>query len=345
MGLPLDHLNAPAQAPSAQEEIPILDLGPYLSGKPGALEPLAAELHAACTNIGFHFVVNHGIPQRLIDRLFEASSRFHAQPVERKLELRIDSSVVGYLPMAGGHSRSASVTGFSKPNMNESFFVRNELPPDDPDLLEGKPYRVPNKWPRDLPGFREDVIAYFEAMEALALRMLPVYATALDLPTDWFEAAFARDCSILRLAHYPPSPVLADQFGSAPHSDGSFITLLAQARVPGLEVWTRTGKWIVAPAIDGALLVNSGDLLARWSNDRFLSTPHRVINRSGTDRYSIPFFLNPNIDALMECAPTCMSADNPAKHESMTYLEYYTRTKFAYSKDTQGTQESKAANA
>jgi isopenicillin N synthase-like dioxygenase len=185
------------------------------------------------------------------------------------------------------------------------------------------------------------VLAYFEALEALAHRMLPIYATALDLPADWFDPAFARDRSTLRLAHYPPAPVLADQFGSAPHSDGGFMTLLAQAQVPGLEVWSRSGRWIEAPAIDGALLVNSGDLLAYWTNDRFLSTPHRVINRSGTDRYSIPFFFNPDLDARIECVPTCVDAAHPAKYPPTTYIDYYTRTKFLYAKDK---HEGKTAN-
>ncbi len=330
MGLPLDQLTAPAQAPAPDEIIPILDVAAYRSGKPGARERLAEELREACQRIGFYFITNHGIPQAVVDRVFEQSARFHALPLERKLEIRIDSNTVGYLPMQGGLSRSAGLTKFTKPNLNESLFVRNELAPDDPDLLSGKVLRTANKWPRDLPGFREAILEYFNALQKLAHDMLPVYATALDLAPDYFSGPFAKDRSTLRMAHYPPSEVLDDQFGSAPHTDGGFVTVLAQARVPGLEVYSRAGKWISAPAIDGALLVNSGDLLAMWSNDRFLSTPHRVINKSGTDRYSIPFFFNPNPDARIECLPTCTGADDPPRYPATTYHDYYVRTRFQY---------------
>lgn len=340
MGLPLEQLTAPAQAACADTAIPVLDVGPWLAGEPGAIEPLAAALRTACREVGFHFIVNHGVPQAKIDRLFAENARFHALPLERKLEIKVDTNVVGYLPMEYGMSRSAGLTGLSKPNANESFFVRNELPPDDPDLLAGKPFRVPNRWPRDLPGFREAVLDYFEALESLAHRLLPVYAAALGMPHDFFDTPFSRDRSTLRLAHYPPSPVSDDQFGSAPHTDGGFMTLLAQARIPGLEVYSRTAGWIEAPVIDGAFLVNSGDLLAWWTNDRFLSTPHRVINRSGTDRYSIPFFFNPDLDARIECVPSCVDAEHPARYAPTTYLEYYRRTKFKYATDPKaGTPE------
>ncbi|MCX7199327.1 MAG: isopenicillin N synthase family oxygenase [Proteobacteria bacterium] len=345
MGLPLDELTAPAQVPPCDEGIPVLDVGPYLQGMPGALAPLAAALGDACRNVGFHFIVNHGVPQAKVDRLFEENARFHSQPLERKLELKVDANVVGYLPMAYGLSRSAGLTGLTKPNINESFFVRNELSPDDPDMLAGKPFRSLNKWPADLPGFREAVLDYFTALEALAHRLLPVYATALGMHGDFFDAAFARDRSTLRLAHYPPSPVLDDQFGSAPHTDGGFMTLLAQAHVPGLEVYSRGSGWIEAPVIEGAFLVNSGDLLAFWSNDRFLSTPHRVINRSGTERYSIPFFFNPDLDARIECIPSCVDDAHPARYEPTTYLDYYRRTKFRYATDGEPADSAKPGRA
>lgn len=330
MGLPLDQLTMPAQTPAPDEIIPVLDVGPYLAGRPGARERLAADLREACERIGFYFIAGHGIAQGVVDAVFEQNARFHALPLERKLEIKIDENVVGYLPMQGGLSRSARLTKITKPNLNESFFIRNELAPDDPDLLARRLLRVPNKWPRDLPGFREALLAYFNAMQRLAHAMLPVYATALDLPPDHFDAPFSKDRSTLRVAHYPPAEVTDDQFGSAPHTDGGFVTMLAQARVPGLEVYSRTGKWIAAPAIEGTFLVNSGDLLAIWTNDRFRSTPHRVINRSGTDRYSIPFFFNPNPEARIECLPTCTGPDNPPRHPPTTYHDYYVRTRFQY---------------
>ena len=330
MSLPLHDLTTAARPVAGGERIPVLDVGPYFSGEPGALERLAAELDDACRTIGFHFIVGHGVPQQLVDRVFAENERFHALPLERKLEVRVDANTVGYLPMSVGMSRSAAMTGLAKPNANESFFLRNELAPDDPEVLAGKPFRVPNRWPRDLPGFRDNVLAFFEAMRALAHRLLPVYATALGVAAGHFDAAFASDRSTLRLAHYPPAPPDPDRFGSAPHTDGGFMTLLAQARVPGLEVWSRTDRWLEAPAMAGAFLVNSGDLLARWTNDRYLSTPHRVINRSGGERYSVPFFFNPNLDAMIETIPGCIDDAHPARYEPIRYEDYYRKTRFQY---------------
>lgn len=338
MPLPLRKLTAAAETAAPDERIPVLDVADYLSGAPGACEKLGTQLRYACEEIGFYFLAGHGVSSALVERAFTENARFHALPLERKLAVKINGDVVGYLPLEGGLSRSMAITGISRPNANESFFVRNEAPPDSPQRLAGERYHGANQWPADLPGFREAVLDYFSALSDLAHRMLPVYAVALGVRTDYFEAAFARDRSTLRLAHYPPAEVRTDQFGSAPHTDGGFMTLLAQATVPGLEVYTRSEKWIEAPVVEGAFLVNSGDLLARWTNDRFLSTPHRVINKSPTDRYSIPFFFNPALDTMISTIETCCGPDNPARYEPTSYLDYYRQTKFQYaSKDPDDT--------
>jgi len=178
-------------------------------------------------------------------------------------------------------------------------------------------------WPDDLPGFRETIVAYCDALEALVKKMMPLYAVALDLPADYFDAAFADLQYTLRMTHYPHVERLAEnEFGIAPHSDTSFLTLLAQNKVPGLSLRTRDGRWIDAPALDGHFLVNGGEMLRRWTNDRFLATPHRASNRSGGARYAIPFFVDCNIDWPMECLPTCVSAGRPAKYPRFTYAEY-----------------------
>ena len=176
----------------------------------------------------------------------------------------------------------------------------------------------------DLPGFREVVVSYCEHMEALCRRMLPVYARALELPADFFDAAFREPQYTLRMSHYPPSESGApDQYGVAPHTDSSFLTMLAQSELPGLSIRLPDEQWLDAPVIDDAFLVNSGDMLHRWTNHRFLSTPHRVINRNpGRDRYAIPFFFDATIDYPMTCLPTCCSTSNPARYEPTTYEQY-----------------------
>jgi isopenicillin N synthase-like dioxygenase len=234
------------------------------------------------------------------------------------MALRRNRHNVGYLPMSRGTVSDAA----HKPNVNEAFFVKRDLPADHPDVRAGKRFRGTNLWPEDLPGFRETVVAYCDALEALAKRLVPLYATALDLPADHFDAAFAEPQYTLRMTHYPFVELDRDEFGIAPHSDTSFMTLLAQNKVPGLSLRTRDGDWIDAPALDGHFLVNGGDMLRRWTNDRFRATPHRASNRSGKERYAIPFFFDCSVDWPIECLPTCTSAERPARYPRFTYAEY-----------------------
>lgn len=305
----------------APEEIPVFDLGRYRAGQPGAMQALAADLRHALEDVGFYFVVNHGVPQPLIDATFDAARRFHAQPDEAKLALRLNQHNVGYLPFKSSVTRHSQLNANNKPNLVEAFFVKRELGENEPEAL----FRAPNRWPSGVPGFRETTLAYCDAMEALGKSLVPLYALALGLPANWFDTAFAEPMYTLRLSHYPPQPVIQDnEFGLAPHSDTSFMTMLAQNEIPGLSIRLPNGRWLDAPSLPGSILVNGGDLLRRWTNDRFLATPHRVINRSGGERYAIPFFMDCTYDWRMECVPTCHDADNPPKYDPITYPEYMT---------------------
>lgn len=327
----------PPVRPDAREEIPVLDLAPYLAGEPGALQRLGAELRRAFEEIGFYFIVGHGVPQSLVDSAFAEAERFHAQPLEDKLAVKMDGGLTGYLPVRGSTTRHSQINPNNKPNVNEAFFTRRDGGLDRGEVA-GQAER--NKWPSNLPGFRETVVAYQDAMEKLGKSLLPVYAVALDLPPDYFAAAFADPMYTLRLSHYPQQPEVVDnEFGLAPHTDTSFMTLLAQNKVPGLSIRLPTGRWVDAPAIDGAFLVNGGDLLRRWTNDRFLATPHRVVNRSGRERYAIPFFFDCSADFVMECLPTCREAGQAPHYEPITYAAYmawYRKLNFDQAKDRSG---------
>lgn len=311
--------------PDASEEIPVIDLGPYLAGAPGAIERTAGQLRHAMENVGFYFIVNHRVPQRLVDRTFEAAERFHAQALEDKMKLKIDENIVGYLPMQGATVRHSALNKNNKPNLNEAFFVNRQLTPEHPDVVAKKPFRVLNRWPENLQGFREDIMAYVAAVEQLGRKLVPLYAVALDLPADYFDEAFREPTYALRLSHYPAQEVVQDnEFGLAPHTDTSFMTLLPENKVSGLSVRMANGKWVDAPVLEGSFLVNGGDLLRRWTNDRFLATPHRVVNRSGKERYAIPFFMDCHYDFRMDCLPTCRGPDNPPRYEPITYPKYKT---------------------
>jgi len=305
-------------------EVPVLDLSDFLAGKPGALEATANELRRACETIGFFFITGHGVSQELVDRAFEASARFHALPLDAKQALQANEHNIGYMGYRASISRASQVyEGERKPNLVSAFFLKRDLAPDHPDVVENKRFRGLNQWPDGLPGFRETCVAYMDALENLAKRMIPLYAVALDLPADYFDKAFADPQYTLRLSHYPPSDAEDNQFGLAPHTDSSFMTILAQNKVEGLQIRRTDGTWIDAPPLPGSFVVNSGDMLRRWTNHRFLSTPHRALpSGDGVDRYAIPFFFDANADYVVECLPTCQGPDNPPRYEPTTYTDY-----------------------
>lgn len=292
--------------------IPLLDLGPFLAGEPGALEATAARLRAANETIGFLYVVNHGVPAALVEEAFAACARFHAQPLEAKLALRADAELRGYVPVRGSTTRHSTLNADNRPNENEAFFMKR---------LGGDPGAA-DRWPADLPGFREVALRYYDAMDALAQRMLPLYAVALDLPPGYFDPYCDRPLTNLRFTHYPPAQYGANQFGIAPHADTSFITLLAQNKVPGLQLRTTDGAWIDAPVIPDSFVVNTGEVLHRFSNGRFLSTPHRAYNLSPGPRYAIPYFFHPNPETVIEALPTCTGPGEKPRFEPMTVGDY-----------------------
>ncbi|MGE0573890.1 MAG: isopenicillin N synthase family dioxygenase [Reyranella sp.] len=308
---------------STTETIPVIDLGPYLAGQPGAMEAAAAELRFALTEIGFYFIVNHGVPPEQVRDVFRQAARFHAQPIERKMEIRIDRHNVGYLPLRGDTLRTSTVQKVTRANFNEALFIARDLPPDHPDARVDRRFRSVNQWPANLPGFRESVAGYCDTMERLVLKLVPLYARALGLPATWFDGPF-RDCQYkLRMTHYPHQDVMVDdEFGIAPHTDTSFLTLLAPNEVPGLSIRTQSGKWIDAPALPGAYVVNGGQFLQRWTNDVFLATPHRAINRSGGERYALAFFCDSNIDWPVAAVPTTVGPDKPPKYPTTSYTDY-----------------------
>ena len=320
----------------ATREIPVIDFGPAFRGEPGGLEAAVAKVRHACENIGFFYMAGHGVPQAVIDAAFAASREFHTMPLEDKMRLRINENNIGYLPFNQSMQRASTVHKNTRPNFNESFFISHDRRADHPDVVAGKPLRGRNQWPEgEQHGqMREAMLRYFKALEGVGDRMLPVLAGALDMPAEHFAPLFADEPHInLRFLHYPPQEVDDDeQFGQAPHTDNSFITMLAREDVPGLAVRLPSGEWLAPPVIPGTLLVNLGNLMKRWSNDRFLSTPHGVLNDSGTDRYSIAFFYSPNPASVVECLPSCTDASNPPHYPPAKYgdliLEFFNANYF-----------------
>jgi isopenicillin N synthase-like dioxygenase len=291
--------------------LPIIDVSGLATGGAGELERVARDIGAACRDIGFFYVANHSVPLSLLDDVFSVSARFFSQPVEAKRRALYDAkSNRGYVPMKG------EALDPNKPaDLKEAFNIGLELAADDPELLAGQMFRAPNLWP-DMAGFRETMLRYFEACHGLRLALHRAFATDLGLAPDFFADKLDRPMAVLRLLHYPAAPAAVEsgQLGAGEHTDYGCMTLLATDGVGGLEVQTRAGDWIAAPHVPGTFVCNIGDCLMRWTNDIYVSTPHRVVSPKGQERYSIAFFLDPNPEADIACLPGCESPERPARY-------------------------------
>ena len=305
--------------PAKPGDIPVLDASDWFDGAaPAARDALAAQLREASTEVGFYSLTGHGVPSDVIGSAFDAVQQFHSLPLDAKLALAMDRpdwpvKGAGYLPVMN-RKLPARKTG----NGNEAYVIKREHGPRDIGLDD-------NQWPgeRLLPGFRRAVEAYADAVEALALRLLPVYAVALGVAPDYFAPGFESPTWRLRMTRYPSLSELEErEFGIAPHVDTTFITLLAQDS-EGLVIFSeRRQRWLQVPMMENAFVVNTGELLRQWTNDRFISVKHFANNNtSDRDRYSIPFFFNATADYPMSCVPTCCDADNPPRYPAVSYLE------------------------
>jgi len=305
-------------------EIPILDVSTLYGSDDAAIRKTAATLRGYLETIGFLYVVGHPIPRADVEAVREASKRFFALPEEQKAKLKIDKNFRGYLAFAGSTIVTSSVATVSKPNQSESIFFMHEVDANDPKALAQKPLQGPNQWPDEdlLPGFRATIENYVAEMSTLGRKMVGAIALSLGLPADSLDRHFEDPTTFLRLLHYPTQPAEEGLFGSAPHTDYGFITLLAQDNVGGLEVKNKAGEWVAAPPVPDSFVMNVGDILARWSNDQFVSTPHRVINRSGRERYSQPFFFDPSMEETIEALPVCVPAGAKPKYEPVLYGDY-----------------------
>lgn len=305
-------------------QIPILDVSGLYAGDEASVLKIAETLRGYLENVGFLYVAGHQVARADVEAVRAMSKAFFALPEEEKLNLRIDRNFRGFLPFAGSTIVTSSVAKVSKPNQSESLFFMHEVAADDPDVLAGKPLQGPNQWPDEasLPAFRATIERYVEEMSALARKMVHAISISIGMPADSMDRYFDKPTTFLRLLHYPTQPAEEGLFGSAPHTDYGYITLLAQDDVGGLEVKNKAGEWIAAPPIPDTFVMNVGDILARWSNDRFVSTPHRVINRSGRERYSQPFFFDPSMDEVIEALPTCVPAGAAPKYAPVLYRDY-----------------------
>ena len=278
--------------------LPLIDMTGVHQGDPASIQRVGAAIREACSESGFFYITNHGVPQAVIDRAMAAAKTFFAYPVETKRQVAVNKRHRGWHALGGALMYEAT-----RPDHKEFFSIGLELPEDDANVLAGEALRGPNQWPAFMPELQKALDDYYAAIAVAGADLLKAVAAGLGIDEDFFTAKYDKRLQRTQMVYYPPHPPMAesDQFGVAPHTDYGCITLLYQDDSGGLQVRELgTNDWIDATPIHGSLVVNVGDLLARWSNDRFRSTLHRVINKSGHERYSIATFYDPTYSAMVD---------------------------------------------
>jgi isopenicillin N synthase-like dioxygenase len=300
--------------------IPVIDIAPLIDGDAAGTARVASQIGEACRGIGFFYITGHGVPSALTSAVFERASAFFASPLadKRKVLYSAASGNRGYIPM------KTEALDPSKPaDLKEAFNIGLELEADSAEILSQERFRALNLWPA-LPGFRRTMLDYFDAVWRTGMRLHEAFALDLGIARNHFDDKLDRPLATLRLLHYParPDSVEAGQMGAGEHTDYGCVTLLATDDAGGLEVRTRSGDWLKAPHVAGAFVCNIGDCLMRWTNDIYVSTPHRVVNPAGRERYSVAFFLDPNPDAIVACLPGCASPDRPVRYPPIRGDDY-----------------------
>ena len=315
--------------PKPAEHVPVVDLAGSFSGDHEARKAVAWEIHKACRETGFFYISGHRIAPELVAAQFEWTKKLFSLPLAQKEALHMKKSPTagGYEPIGGQvlDSQDANAQA-APPDLKESYYWNSDLPDDHPLVAAGTRGYGRNQWPQQWPAFRAQMLAYSNAMQALADRVMALIALSLEMPEDYFVPFHQTPMTTLRLVHYPPQPPSAsfNQLGAGAHTDWGGITLLAQDDIGGLEVQNVADEWLAARPIPGTFVVNLGDLMARWTNGLYRSNMHRVknTNAQGRDRYSIPFFYSPDPQSRIACLESCKAAGEAPKFAPCTASEH-----------------------
>ena len=310
--------------------VPIIDVS-ALGGSGAEKQSVAEQISAACEQIGFLCISGHGVPASAIAGVRTAAMDFFNRPEDEKLGIvRQPPSYRGYIPLGSeGLARSLGQANAAA-DYKEAFSMGPvDVPADAYYRSAGAaPHFAPNRWPEQPASFRPAFETYYREVGALANRLLGGFALALGLDEDWFAGKVDRHISNVRALHYPaqPSALAPGQIRAGEHSDyGCLTILLTEAGKAGLEVRTKDGRWEPVPHVADSFVVNIGDLMAQWSNDRYVSTLHRVVNppeAGNTGRLSIAFFHQPNYDARIDCIPGCATPGRPPRYAPITSGEH-----------------------
>jgi isopenicillin N synthase-like dioxygenase len=318
--------------------VPVIDIAPYLAGAPEGKRRVAAELDRACREVGFYVIVGHGVDPGLVQEIETVSRQFFDLPLSEKMKVHIGKVPGGVGYSAVGDVALASTRGeATPPDLNETFQIAKVDVTDDAYFQnEAARGMIPrNRWPERPAALKELYSKYYLRMGSLAADLMRLSAMALDLPETYFDDRIDRHISRLNVRLYPEQKAapLPGQLRAGAHTDYGTVTILKPGdTIGGLQIADAEGKWHDVPMIPGSFVINQGDLMARWTNDRWLSTLHRVANppeeaKGGSRRLSIVFFHHPNHDATVSCLPTCVAPGAAPKYEPITVSDYYSMKK------------------
>ena len=290
------------------DKIPVIDVSKLRSGTLEKAHAVALEIRHAAEEVGFFYIHNHGIPEPMIKQAYYAAKDFFNLPKEQKDSVKINANHHGYLSVG-----EAKMDQAERMDLKESFVWGLDLPDEHPSVTMENPFLGRNQWPTEMLDFKRSVYPFFEAGLQCGRDMMRAFALGMGLPDDSFLKATDEPIARSSIIHYPPQPadLGVEQFGVAPHTDYGCLTLLWQDQVGGLEVQTHEGEWVTAHPIENTLVVNVGDLMMRWTNEGFKSTPHRVVNSKGQERYSMVIAWDPNFDTVVDPSVVCQNGDLP----------------------------------
>jgi isopenicillin N synthase-like dioxygenase len=314
------------------DSIPVIDIAPFRNGSVQQQQSVAQEVADACASLGFLIVSGHGVVDGLIDDMRAVSFAYFDRPLEEKIKLRMPPDRYrGYISL-GSEALAYSLDEESPPDFKESFSIGPTDPPDDAYHRAAGPgkFFAANFWPDAPSDFRPVWEAYYGEMERVATTLMQTFAVGLGMDKHYFDDKVDRHITNFSVLHYPeqPKPPLPGQLRAGAHTDYGSLTILKPDNAPGgLQVQSKDGAWIDVPTLPGTFIVNLGDLMAEWTNDRWVSTLHRVINPPrdralGSRRLSMAFFHQPNYDAVIECLPTCSDASRPPRYGKTTSGEH-----------------------
>ncbi|MEE2995559.1 MAG: 2-oxoglutarate and iron-dependent oxygenase domain-containing protein [Pseudomonadota bacterium] len=311
----------------SENALPIIDIAPLRSGDKNGRNAVGKKIRAACLDLGFMYVIGHGVDTALQTEVFVQSAKFFAQPLDRKLaiDMRLSPYNRGYEPIGG-----QTLEDGGPPDLKEGFYIGEDIPPGHPRLKNGSFNLGPNQWPDGLSGFETTMMTYYSEMLTLGNTLMRGIALSLGLEEGYFSD-FCRDpLTALKLLHYPPQPANPDpgEKGCGAHTDFGGITMLMQDDNGGLQVLGEANKWLHVPPVPDAYVVNLADMVSRWTNDIYRSTVHRVINYSGKERFSMPFFFSGRPAHEVVALECCLTDGESPKYPPIT-VEQHMRDMYA----------------